>query len=182
MPEPVVPNPRRKKPTSFVYSCERRVTLSGQPCVQSLPVPLNRDKPRSHLATTNARNQGRKRDRPSLTYPTLPASPPRDKVRPGAQGKLPRSFARASCPGTREPASVLPAPSGPEAIRTPDDLRTMSRQAKARTRTVRFVRVFTAFRPCMMPMNRRERSTFNVHGKPSTINLPTINRFMGSEQ
>jgi hypothetical protein len=29
----------------------------------------------------------------------------------------------------------------------------------------------------MKPMNRRERSTFN--GRPSTINLATINRFMG---
>jgi hypothetical protein len=39
-----------------------------------------------------------------------------------------------------------------------------------------YLEVSTAFRPCIMPMNRRERSTFN--GKPSTINRPTINRFM----
>jgi hypothetical protein len=43
----------------------------------------------------------------------------------------------------------------------------------------------TAFRSCIVPLNRWERSTFNVqrstfNGRPSTINLPSINRFMGS--
>jgi hypothetical protein len=45
--------------------------------------------------------------------------------------------------------------------------------------------VVTVFRPCMMPMNRWERSTVNgqrstFNGRPSTIDLATIHRFMGS--